>query len=101
MSIYREFLFKILTRSSGWSLVRKIHIIKNNTCACCGRENKLEVHHVKDYSEHPELELDPENLITLCRGCHFSLGHLFNWKSINPEIVEDSKWLLEKVKNRR
>lgn len=99
----REF-YKTLTRSSGWSLVRKIHILKNPTCAVCGKNKKLQVHHIQDFSETPELELDPDNLITLCMGstkCHFTFGHLGYWKSINPDIVKDSEWFLEKFKNRR
>ena len=101
MSFFRELIFKTLTRSSGWSKVRKEHIKNNPSCTVCGRDNKLEVHHIKDFSENPELELDFRNLMTLCRNCHFSFGHLFNWKSINPEVVHDSRWFLEKVKTRR
>lgn len=104
MSFFRELVIKTLTRSAGWTKVRKDHIKNNPSCAACGRQDGLEVHHIKDFSENPELELDPTNLITLCdKGtkCHLTFGHLGNWKSINPEVIEDSKWFLEKVKNRR
>ena len=30
----------------------------------------LHVHHVKPFAAHPEIRLDPANLVTLCRPCH-------------------------------
>lgn len=98
----REHIVKRFTRSSGWSKVRKNHIKKHPTCEACGDKRDPEVHHIKDFSTHPELELDKSNLITLCgKRCHFLLGHLKDWKSINPTIVDDAAMLLEKIKNRR
>ena len=103
MSFIREQIIKRATRSSGWSKVRKEHIKKHPTCAGCGRKDGLEVHHIKDFSEHPELELDPDNLITLCdkaMRCHLTFGHLGNWKSINRWVIENCKWFLGRVLNR-
>lgn len=104
MSFVREHIIKRVTRGSGWSKVRKAHVKKYPYCAACGGTRKLEVHHKQDYSTAPELELDPDNLITLCRAgtqCHLTFGHLGNWKSINPMVETDSIWFLEKVKERR
>jgi 5-methylcytosine-specific restriction protein A len=104
MSFIREHIIKRATRSSGWSKVRKDHIKRFPVCAACGTKRKLEVHHIKDFSSNPELELDPDNLITLCRSgtqCHLTFGHLGSWKSINLEAVSDSTWFKEKVKKRR
>ena len=104
MSIIREHVFKPLTRSTSWRKVRKQHIKSQPTCQVCGRTEKLEVHHIKDYSENPELELDPSNLITLCGGstkCHFVFGHLGSWRSINPTVLFDSKYFSQKIKSRR
>lgn len=101
MSVFREFFVKTTTRSSGWGKIRKNHVKKHCSCAVCGKTKKLEVHHIKDFSEHKELELDPNNLITLCSRCHLLFGHLGYWRSINPTIVEDSKWFIEKIRNRR
>jgi len=95
----REHVVKRLTRSSGWSKVRKAHIKKNPLCYVCGSKKKLQVHHIKDFSTHPELELDPENLVTLCVGsmrCHFVWGHLGNWKWINKDISKDAFWFMKK-----
>lgn len=110
MSVFREHIQKGVIdvvrkkRSPKWRKVRKAHVTKFNCCAACGRTNGLEVHHIKDFSTDPSLELAPHNLITLCdKGtkCHLSFGHLGDWKSINPDAVEDSKWFREKVENRR
>jgi len=104
MSFVREHIVKRFTRSSGWRKVRKAYVKKFPFCASCGSTRKLEVHHIKDFSTNPELELEPNNLITLCRAgtqCHLTFGHLGNWKSINPSVEEDSVWYLEKVKQRR
>jgi len=62
-------------RSSSWSKTRKEFIRNNPTCAITGDKKRLEVHHIKDYSHHPELELDPDNLIVLRRDIHFIFGH--------------------------
>jgi 5-methylcytosine-specific restriction enzyme A len=100
----REAIIKPLTRSPKWIKTRKEHIKREACCQACGRTNNLEVHHIKDYSEHPELELDDDNLITLCSGgtkCHFVFGHLGNWKSINPDVVNDSTWFRVKIEQRR
>ena len=45
----------------------------------------------------PQLELDPNNLITLCMGkleCHLQLGHLGNFKFYNPNIRKDAAIVL-------
>ena len=81
-------------RSSKWSGVRKKFVAKHPTCAACGRPNKLEVHHIKPFHLHPELELEFSNLMTLCEHrdtkCHFTQGHLGDWHSFNPDVVVDA-----------
>jgi len=102
MISFREHVVKRFTRSSGWRKIRNAHIKKHPQCACCGSKNAPEVHHIQDFSTAPELELDPNNLITLCgKRCHLLFGHLGYWKSINPEIINDSKWIRNKIENRR
>jgi hypothetical protein len=62
-------------RSPQWRKVRAEHLAVEPQCAACGEEGELEVHHIVPFNEKPELELEPTNLITLCRHCHWRLGH--------------------------
>jgi 5-methylcytosine-specific restriction protein A len=101
---FRELVLKPVTRSRGWSRVRREHLRWHPRCAVCGRESGLEVHHIKDVSNNPELELEPGNLVTLCSGstkCHFVFGHLGSWKSINPDVMTDAAVYCMKMRNRR
>ncbi len=82
-------------RSPEWPKVRAEHLKNNPTCACCGGTENLQVHHIKEFHNYPELELEPTNLITLCEGnkylnCHLTYGHL-GWYSINnPNVLDDA-----------
>lgn len=88
-------------RSPQWGDIRKQHLLKNNTCAACGRNKKLEVHHIEPVHLNPEKELDLDNLITLCDDpCHFIFGHLMNYKSWNKDVLYDCEVYLNKVKNK-
>jgi hypothetical protein len=84
-------------RSPQWAKVRKKHLKNNSECAVCGGTKQLNVHHIKPFHLHPELELDSTNLITLCENasygiiCHLLIGHLGNYKNINPNSIQDAK----------
>lgn len=84
-------------RSSHWPTVRKNHLATNSTCVVCGSKDKVEVHHIKPFHLHPDLELEPTNLISLCEttkhgiNCHLLIGHLGNFKNVNPSVVEDAQ----------
>lgn len=98
-----DFLKKLryATRSPKWSNVRKEHIKNNPYCIACGRDKKLEVHHIKPVHLFPDLELDPTNLVTLCADpCHLLFGHLMDFKSWNKDVVSDSSCYINKVKHR-
>lgn len=84
-------------RSSKWPAVEKAHIAAYPTCAGCGGKKKLQVHHEKPFHSHPELELEPSNLITLCMGkyeCHIRIGHGDNFHYYNPNVVADAREVL-------
>jgi len=82
-------------RSSEWSNVRKQHLAKHRLCALCESESDLEVHHIKPFHLRRDLELEPTNLITLCRSknwgfnCHLAVGHGGNYRYENPDLLMD------------
>jgi 5-methylcytosine-specific restriction protein A len=88
-------------RSPKWQTVRKEHLKNNSYCIACGRDKKLEVHHIKPVHLFPELELDPSNLVTLCADpCHMVFGHLMDFKSWNIEVIKDSAGYLQKIRTK-
>lgn len=91
-------------RSPKWPTVRRAWLQNHPTCAACGSKKALEVHHIKAFHEHPELELDPQNLMSLCDGsnsCHRTWGHLYNWKLTNPSVVDDITAWREHFRDRK
>ena len=93
-------------RSGRWPAVRAKHLKINPSCAVCGANKHLEVHHIKPFHAHPELELDPQNLITLCENnrngvnCHLLFGHLGSYKSFNEAVVSDAAQWRAKISKR-
>jgi len=89
-------------RSSKWNKVRKEHLKKYPTCCACGGDKKVTPHHIVPVHVNPSLELDFDNLITLCEdssfNCHLFFGHFKNWRLYNPNVVNDSKNWLKKIK---
>lgn len=91
-SVIREWK-KSHTRSSGWRKARKSFLKDHTECAACGSHTLLQVHHKKPFHLHPELELDPNNLIALCMSeneCHLDIGHGKNFRSYNPNVEADA-----------
>jgi 5-methylcytosine-specific restriction endonuclease McrA len=84
-------------RSSHWPAARAEHLKRFPVCEVCSGKTQLEVHHVQSFHEHPERELDPDNMITLCASpsckSHLTIGHLGNYKQNNPDVREDSSLL--------
>lgn len=87
-------------RSPEWKNVRKLHLDREPTCQACGRKKDLEVHHIVPVHIDKVLELEPSNLITLCEKCHLIFGHLYDFKSWNDNVIEDSNLFFKKVKHR-
>lgn len=83
----------VFGRSGSWARVRREHLEREPACVACGRSRDLEVHHVLPYHAHPERELDPTNLITLCADpCHLVFGHLLDYRRrFNPSVREDAE----------
>lgn len=78
-------------RSSHWPTVEKHFLESHPTCAACGSSKRLNVHHCMPFHLDPSLELDPNNLITLCmdtKECHLHIGHGGSFKQYNPQVRE-------------
>jgi Na+-transporting NADH:ubiquinone oxidoreductase subunit NqrA len=91
--LMREHIIKPLVRSGEWPTIRKHFLEKNPTCAACGEKILLNVHHMQPFHEFPQLELDENNLITLCMKnlCHLEIGHGDSFKSFNPNVKKDAE----------
>jgi hypothetical protein len=92
-SVVREGM-KSVHRSPEWNVVRDTFVATHEACEACGCMEKLQVHHVKPFHLHPELELDESNLISLCMGpneCHLFIGHGDSFRCYNPNVREDAK----------
>lgn len=57
-------------------------------CSWCHRTKKLNRHHIIPQSADISKKDDFDNIIVLCRDCHFVLGHRCDWKHFNPDVVE-------------
>lgn len=93
--------FHSLSRSYKWRKVRNNFIKQHPRCAVCGKDKKLQVHHIIPVSVDQTKELEYNNLITLCASpCHLLFGHLNNYSSYNKDVVKDAAYFLNKIKNR-
>jgi 5-methylcytosine-specific restriction endonuclease McrA len=55
---------------------REVFIRDNFTCVSCERMGgSLEAHHIKSFSNYPELRFEVNNGITLCESCHKIIHH--------------------------
>ena len=89
-------------RSSQWNKVRKTHLILNPKCELCGSTKSVQVHHIMVFQHHPELELEPSNLMTVCTSkywgngvnCHI-IAHGGSFMFENPEARTDVEVLKE------
>lgn len=91
-------------RSPHWPSVRNNWLKTYPACFCCMKKTKLNVHHIKPFHLYPDLELDENNLVTLCENesmnCHLVMGHLLDFKSWNPVVIEDCNSFRQKIKER-
>ena len=86
-------------RSPQWPAVRAEHLERHPVCEACGSSERLEVHHIEPFHTNPDRELDPKNLITLCRRHHWEVGHdpdgpgprRPNWSLSNPNVKRDAE----------
>lgn len=69
--------------------------VDRSRCRCCGSKKNLNVHHIDAFRNDQKDELNPFNLVTLCRDHHFHVGHRdpktgkCNWSNINPNVCRE------------
>jgi hypothetical protein len=84
-------------RSTHWPTVEKHFRETHATCAACGGTERLNVHHIIPFHINAALELDLNNLITLCMGkleCHLKIGHLNDFHHVNQNVRDDCEKIL-------
>lgn len=92
-------------RSNRWPKVRAEHLKTQPNCQACGGSARIQVHHVTPFHLDASLELEPENLITLCESrasnCHRLFGHLLDYKTHNEDVRNDSETFRKKLEKAR
>lgn len=89
LGIEIDYIFSVGVKTwKDWRSLRKEILKTQIECHVCGYEKKLEVHHITPRHVSPELALKWDNLIVLCRDCHFHIGHWCDFHESNPDVVE-------------
>lgn len=76
-------------RSWRWPARSREKLAANPLCEVCGRKATA-VHHILPFWKFRHLELAWDNLASVCRWCHYSVGHGCDpkWKAYNPKFAE-------------
>lgn len=69
-----------------WSVRKamKAHKLANPLCDSCSRTKKLHTHHIVPVHVDALLADDQKNMQTLCKDCHWTIGHGCNWSTWVP-----------------
>jgi 5-methylcytosine-specific restriction endonuclease McrA len=62
----------------------------NFTCQCCGQRGKeLHAHHIFNFADNPDLRLDINNGITLCKQCHYEFHKTYGMRNTNLDQLKE------------
>lgn len=81
---------EVARKSMGYKLWRETIFIRDNwTCQKCRRKgDKINVHHLHNFADYPELQISLENGITLCKNCHREFHKIYGLKNNTREKFE-------------
>jgi len=85
-----------VSRHPDWSYVARMYMIDEPNCRVCGKKGEA-VHHILPVHLRPDLELDRNNMATVCHRCHLFVGHLDNWLSWNVSFNFDASRIRNNV----
>lgn len=92
---------KSFYNSKSWQEVRAYVLHRDNyECVWCKEEGRvttddLEIDHIKELQDRPDLRLEVDNLRVLCKVCHNKRHQRFQYGG-NQFKPKDNKWQDEK-----
>ncbi|WP_146550982.1 HNH endonuclease [Rummeliibacillus sp. SL167] len=87
--------------SKAWKVKRQEILERDHyECQWCAKEGRvttdkeaiLEVDHIKELDDYPELALEDDNLRTLCKDCHNKRHNRFGFKKKANKWAYDERW---------
>ena len=71
----------------------------NDTCVICSKNTKTHAHHILPKSKYPELAMDVNNGVTLCRYCHLEYHDVYELNNVNSiSLLDFQKLKLKELK---
>lgn len=58
-----------------------------NSCVLCSATSDLHCHHIVSVVDNPQLLLEQDNLVILCKTCHYKAHNNGRWITINLELA--------------
>lgn len=58
----------------------RAEVLKKGKCEKCGSTENLQVHHICNFEDNPELRTDPSNGACLCKKCHRMFHNIYGLK---------------------
>lgn len=82
--------YKLRSSVECRTAIKKAKERDNYTCKRCGvgryntlKEPEIHAHHIKSLREYPKLACDIDNLVSLCKHCHYYIEELSKKPIIN------------------
>ena len=69
----------------GYDEWRKEVLSRDKHCVVCGGDKHLHVHHLYGYKEYPDLRVDVNNGVTVCKFCHERYHSYYGLSDITPD----------------